>query len=101
MKKLHAALVLAAAAIASPALAKGPNTLAVREGLTAEQLEVEGRICVKEAENAERKRPHGTTPGGIAADGRRPNRDRLDRRREIPDGAQCLPGRLRLPAGPS
>jgi hypothetical protein len=67
MKKLHAALLLAAAAMASPALAKGPSTLAVREGLTAEQLDAEGGICVKEAENAERGRPHGNTPGGVAA----------------------------------
>jgi hypothetical protein len=67
MKTLYAALILAAAAVASPALAKGPNTLAVREGLTAEQLDAEGEICMKEAENAERKRPHGPSPGGVAA----------------------------------
>jgi hypothetical protein len=68
MKILHAALFVAAAAtLASPALAKGPDTLAVREGLTVEQLDAEGQICMREAKNAERRRPHGTTPGGIAA----------------------------------
>ena len=68
MKTFHFALFLIAmAAMASPALAKGPDTLAVREGLTAEHLDADGRICVKEAKNAERRRPHGQTPGGIAA----------------------------------
>jgi hypothetical protein len=55
MKKRHVLLVLAAAA--SPASAGGLKELVVREGLTVEQLEADGKICLKEAKAAERGRP--------------------------------------------
>jgi hypothetical protein len=70
MKAAFALLVLAAAA--SPAWAGGPDTLAVRDGLTAEQLDADGKTCLKEAQRAERGKPvpsaprTGTSAGDLA-----------------------------------
>lgn len=70
MKKLHALLVLAVVAIASPALAGGPDEIVVREGLTAEKLDADGKVCLEEAKAAERGRPSAPRPstGGTAGD---------------------------------
>jgi hypothetical protein len=70
MKMLFALPILAAAVAASPALARGPDTLAVREDLTVEQLDADGKTCLKEARRAERGRPVPSLPrtGNAAGD---------------------------------
>ncbi|HEY0130059.1 MAG TPA: hypothetical protein VGB57_01550 [Allosphingosinicella sp.] len=70
MKKRHVLFVIAAAAASSPAVAGGLEELVVREGLTVEQLEADGKICLKEAKNAERGRPVPSLPrtGNSAGD---------------------------------
>lgn len=70
MKTPFALLALAAAGLASPALARGPDSLVVREGLTVEQLDADGKICLKEAKRAERGQPVASHPrtGSTAGD---------------------------------
>jgi hypothetical protein len=73
MKRIARAALLAllGAAAASPAQAGGsPKTLVVRDGLTAQQLEADGAVCLKEAKAAEKGRPIAPLPraqGGLAA----------------------------------
>jgi hypothetical protein len=70
MRTLTAAIAVAATVLlASSAHAGGPNRLVVREGLTAEQLDADGKVCLKEAKAAERGRPLVLPPnqGGAAA----------------------------------
>jgi hypothetical protein len=73
MKPLIRAAALAALlAAAFPALAaSSPKTLVVREGLTGEQLEADGKICLKEAKAAEKGKPIAPIArpagGGVAA----------------------------------
>ena len=63
------------AGVAFPALAgKAPKTLVVRDGLTVEQLDAEGGICLAEAKAAQRGEPvtpaptAGSTTGQMAGD---------------------------------
>ena len=69
---IRAATFAALLAIAFPAQAgSSPKTLVVREGLTAEQLDADGKICLKEAKAAEKGKPIAPMPtpvrGGVAA----------------------------------
>ncbi|HEY0086570.1 MAG TPA: hypothetical protein VGB65_11750 [Allosphingosinicella sp.] len=72
---IRAAAFAFALAAAFPALAgSSPKTLVVREGLTAEQLDVDGKICLKEAKAAEKGKPIAPMPrapgvAGAAASG--------------------------------
>jgi hypothetical protein len=61
------ALLLGGAAGAAHA-AGAPKTLVIREGLTGEQLDADGKVCLKEAKAAERGRPMAPLPttGGAA-----------------------------------
>lgn len=67
--RLAAFAALAAGAATAAQAAGAPKTLVIREGLTAEQLAGDGKVCLKEAKAAERGRPIAPLPttGGTAA----------------------------------
>jgi hypothetical protein len=59
MRRLPLVLALSLAACAG---GKAPETLVVRQGLTAAQLEADGAVCLAEAKAAERGNPRVVVP---------------------------------------
>lgn len=73
VRSMFAAALLLGAGTAAQA-GSSPKTLVVRDGLTAEQLDADGKICLKEAKAAEKGKPIAPMPrapgvAGAAASG--------------------------------
>jgi hypothetical protein len=62
--KLALAAGLLSLLVPAAAYARGPRTLVVREGLTVAQLDLDGKICLKEAKAAEKGHPIAPVAGG-------------------------------------